>query len=292
MNQIITEYLDWKGTYAPKACINYKIWLNYLVKVCGEKPLKEYGIADLVKFHSWLEERFNPCSVQYGMLVFKNFLKYCKNREYPCLSPEMVKLPRVVAKSHRAIKEEEYVRIISEIPIKKFINLRDLILVRLLWDTGVRVSELCDLDVSQIDERKCTTIIQTKKTGKKRIIVWSAETHKLLMEYMTQRMSLRNVSNQRALFMGCTKGKDWSMRMTKRSVERIVRYYSAKAGIKEKITPHSFRHGWAHYRRDRNAPLAFIQKGLGHANPISTFVYEQYCDSDFEKNANSFLQAA
>lgn len=135
-------------------------------------------------------------------------------------------------------------------------------------------------------------IIQTKKTGKKRIIVWSAETHKLLMEYMTQRMSLRNVSNQRALFMGCTKGKDWSMRMTKRSVERIVRYYSAKAGIKEKITPHSFRHGWAHYRRDRNAPLAFIQKGLGHANPISTFVYEQYCDSDFEKNANSFLQAA
>jgi integrase len=62
-----------------------------------------------------------------------------------------------------------------------------------------------------------------------------------------------------------------------------------KASLNEKITPHSFRHGWAHKRRDQNAPLAFIQRGLGHANPVSTFIYEQYQDSEFEINANKYL---
>ncbi len=70
----------------------------------------------------------------------------------------------------------------------------------------------------------------------------------------------------------------------------MVKYYIDRAGIKEKITPHSFRHGWAHFRRDQNASLAFIQRGLGHVNPISTFVYEQYNDMEFENNANNYLK--
>ncbi len=125
-----------------------------------------------------------------------------------------------------------------------------------------------------------------------RIIVWSEETHRLLMKYMPIRLELRKCNHASALFVGYLKGRGWSPRLTSRSVERIIKYNVDRAGIKEKITPHSFRHGWAHVRRDRNAPLAFIQKGLGHSNPISTFVYEQYNDKEFEMNANSYLKAA
>jgi len=65
------------------------------------------------------------------------------------------------------VSEDEYMRIISIIPENEFRPLRDLILIRMLRDTGVRVSELCDLDVSQIDEKKRSAVIQTKKTGKR-----------------------------------------------------------------------------------------------------------------------------
>ena len=92
-----------------------------------------------------------------------------------------------------------------------------------------------------------------------------------------------------AIFVGFLKGRGWTLRLTSRSVERMIKKYVSLAGIREKLSPHSFRHGWAHCRRDQNAPLAFIQKGLGHVSPISTFIYEQYNDKEFEAHASSYL---
>lgn len=96
-----------------------------------------------------------------------------------------------------------------------------------------------------------------------------------------------------ALFVGQqNNNSSWNMRLSTRSVERIIKYYSNKAGIIEKVTPHSFRHGWACMRRDQNAPLSFIQRGLGHLNPVSTFIYEQYSDLDFERSAKAYFSHA
>src|ERR1035437_2047972 len=292
MHEEIREYLGWKGTYAHRASINYKIWLHQFVSICGDKAIEEYGSNDIVKYHRWLEVHYGSYSIQYAMVVLKNFFKYFKLRDCKCLSPELIRLPRISIKSHRAITEGEYKRIIDVIPTNEFFFLRDSILIRMLWDTGVRVSELCDLDTSHIYENKTSAIIYTKKTGKKRAIVWSAETHALLMKYMPMRMELEKINGASALFVGKHQNKEWSMRLTTRAVERTVKRYVKQAGIKEKITPHSFRHGWAHKRRDNNAPLAFIQKGLGHINPISTFVYEQYDDKEFMTNARQYLKAA
>jgi len=286
INEVIKEYLEWKGTYAPRASINYKIWLFRFVQVCGVKTIEQYKVTDIVNYRKWLESRFNPYTVQFATVVIKNFFQFCKTQNYLCLAPTLIRLPRINAKSHRAVTEKEYNSIISGIPINEFKFLRDVLLLRMLWDTGIRVSELCDIDISSINESKRLAVIQTKKTGKKRIIVWSGQTHKLLMKYMTLRQKLNNRS---ALFVGWKNGLGWTQRLTCRSVERIVKYYVSQAGIKEKITPHSFRHGWAHKRRDQNAPLAFIQRGLGHQNPVSTFIYEQYNDLDFERKANRYL---
>lgn len=286
----IKEYLDWKGTYATRASVNYRIWLLRFIEVCTDKPLEQYDTADIVRYHHWLQTRYGSYSVQYAMIIIKNFFQFFKLKDYKCLSPSLIKLSRNInAKSHRAITEEEFNRIIAVIPENEFLMLRDLLMIRLLWDTGVRVSELCDLEITSIAENKMSAVISTKKTGKKRIIVWSRETHYYLMKYMPIRLELHNTNRATALLVGWQGGKGWSMRLTSRTVERRIKYYVSKTGIKEKITPHSFRHGWAHKRRDQNAPLAFIQKGLGHSNPISTFIYEQYNDNEFENNAKSYL---
>lgn len=292
MHEKIQAYLEWKATYAHRASINYKIWLNHFLSVCGEKSIEDYSSTDVVKYHRWLEVHYGSYCIQYAMIVIKNFFQYYKLNNYNCLSPSLIRTPRINAKSHRAITEEEYKRIVDVIPTNEFFHLRDSILIRLLWDTGVRVSELCDLDITQIDENKASAIISTKKTGKKRVIVWSEETQQLLMKYMLIRLELEKQNGAASLFVGWKKGKGWSSRLTTRSVERRLKYFVSKAGIKEKITPHSFRHGWAHKRRDNNAPLAFIQKGLGHSSPISTFIYEQYDDTEFMKSARGYLKAA
>jgi len=292
MNEIIKRYLELKGTYAPRASVAYKIWLKRFVEVCGEKELHEYTVDDYIKYHQWLTVRYNPYSVQLAAVIIKNFLQWCRMQNYTCLSPDNVKPPKVNPKSHRAISEDEFNRIVSVIPSNEFRPLRDLLMIRMLWDTGVRVSELCDLELSQISENKRSAVINTKKTGKRRVILWSEETHWLLMKYLPIRLELRQSNNASALFIGWKRGRGWSKRINTRSVQRILQYYVERAGLKVRITPHSFRHGWAHKRRDLNASLSFIQKGLGHVNPISTFIYEQYNDTEFEKNANAYLEAA
>ena len=287
MHEKIREYLEWKGTYASRASVNYKIWLTRFVEICGNKPIEEYAVTDLVRYHKVLEARFNPCTVQFAMIVIKNFFRFFKHQDYKCLSPSLIRIPRINAKSHRAITPEEFNKILRVIPSYGFQHIRDLLIIRMLWDTGVRVSELCDLEITQVDENKTSAVISTKKTGKKRVIVWSDETHKVLMKYMSLRMELHALNRSGALFVG--RQKSPGIRLTSRSVERRIKYYVKMAGIKEKITPHSFRHGWAHKRRDHNAPLAFIQRGLGHANPVSTFIYEQYNDNDFTNRAKGYL---
>ena len=291
MKEKIKEYLAWKSTYARKASIIYRIWLERFVEVCGEKELSKYDISDYTKYQLWVEAKFSPSTTQLATVVMKNFLMFCVHNNYPCLSPTLIRTKRIIAKSHRAITEEEYNRTIAEVPKKEdFVTLRDKAVLMLLWDTGVRVSELCDIDLTQITETKRSAIIHTKKTLKPRVIVWSEETHNVLMKYMVERLQLHNVNNAHGLFLGWERGRTWSPRMTRRSVQRIVRYYVNRAGIKERITPHSFRHGWAHKRRDQNAPLSFIQRGLGHLSPVSTFIYEQYNDTEFVNNANNYLQ--
>ena len=271
----------------------YKSWLIKLVAVCGDKPIEEYTITDIVHYQNWLKTRFSPYSLQYATVVIKNFFQFYRDQNCRCLPPSLIKRKKVKAKSHRAIREEEFEKIVSIIPENEFKYLRDLIIVRILWDTGVRVSELCDLDISQINTNKPCAVIATKKTTNLRTIVWSDKTHQLLLKYMPIRTELYKRNKASALFVGQqNNNSSWNMRLSTRSVERIVKYYSNKAGIIEKVTPHSFRHGWACMRRDQNAPLSFIQRGLGHLNPVSTFIYEQYSDVDFERSAKAYFSHA
>lgn len=290
MKEKIKKYLEWKGTYAPRASVNYRIWLERFIQICGDKPIEEYGIGDYVKYKHWIDSHYSSYCVQYATIIIKNFFRFYRDQNYSCLSPSFIKLPRSIAKSHRAVTEDEYKKIISLVPENEFRSLRDLLIIRLLWDTGVRVSELCDLNITQINENHRSAVIQTKKTGNQRIIAWSEETHYYLMKYMVVRLELPKVNNASALLVGMNQDRSWGPRLTPRSVQRMIKALVLQAGIKEKITPHSFRHGWAHKRRDQNAPLAFIQRGLGHINPISTFIYEQYNDNEFLKNANVYLR--
>jgi integrase/recombinase XerD len=292
MEKKIREYLEWKGIHSPKASIMYKPWLKRLVEVCGDRPIEEYKITDIVHYQNWLKTRFSPYSLQYATVVIKNFFQFYRDQDCRCLPPSLIKRKKVKAKSHRAIREDEFEKIVSIIPENEFPFLRDLIIIRMLWDTGVRVSELCDLDISQIDTSNPCAVIATKKTTNMRTIVWSEKTHQLLLKYMPIRTELYKHNNASALFIGQSYTRSWNTRLTTRSVERIVKHYANEAGIIEKITPHSFRHGWAHMRRDQNAPLSFIQRGLGHMNPISTFIYEQYSDVDFERSAKAYFSPA
>lgn len=284
LEKAINEYLAWKGTYAPRAAVNYRRPLNIFRNVNGNKDICTYDIPDLVKFKNWITDKYVPCGVQFAMTVIHNFFKFWRLQQKSCLSPELIKVGKGHPNSHRAVNENEFKKICAVINEPSFVALRDKLIISMLWDTGIRISELTGLNIEQISREDRKVVIPTKKNQTKRIIVWSEETHDLLYQYLPLRAIITRSS---PLFISnCMSGTG---RLTGRSIERMIAYYTQKAGIQEKVTPHSFRHGWAHHRLDKKASLPFIQRGLGHRNPMSTHVYLQYTDKDFETQALEYL---
>ena len=88
----IKMYLDWKGSHAHRASINYRIWVERFVEVCGTKALEEYSVSDFVQYQSWLETRYSSSTVQFATIVIKNFFQFFKHQNYNCLSPSLIKI--------------------------------------------------------------------------------------------------------------------------------------------------------------------------------------------------------
>lgn len=281
----VKQYLDWKATYAPRAAVNYRIWLERF-RLVTEKDVESAEIGDIVKYKNWLSDNFQPKSVELAMLVVKNYFKFWKLSGMNCINPELVKIPKAVANSYQPISFAEYCSILSFIRPNNFLELQKLIIVHLLFETGIRVSELVDLNITDFDPEKSSTTIRTKKTQHLRQIFWSVETHLMLRTFATER---KKINSTPAFFIGKLRDGTYSQRLTTRSVQRIIKALCHKAGIEKKISPHSFRHGKAHRILDLGGSAKQVQAILGHQSPISSFTYMQWDDKELERAAKRFL---
>lgn len=287
MQTQIKEYLDWKATYTFRAPANYKIWLDKFDFVV-EKELTDVGVGDIVKYRNWLGDHYQPASVMLGMIVVSNFFKFFRLQGVQCLPPELIKVPKCRANSYQPIKPDEYVAMLAEIHPTDFWDLQKCVILRMLFEIGMRVSELTDLNIQDVDTEKCVAIIRTKKTDRMRQIFWSKETNLFLKEHIRQRKEFNSTP---ALFVGRFLDGSPSKRITPRTIQRLIKELSRKSGVSNKITPHSFRHGKAHRILEAGGNVKHVQQILGHSdkNPAASFTYLQMSDCEFEKIAKKFL---
>ena len=282
----VKTYLDWKATYTRRASVNYRIWLDKFID-CTQKKLEKTEVGDIIKYRNGLEDSgYQPKSIELAMIIVKNYFTFWRLQGKKCLSPELIRVQHTVANSHLPITFEEYCSIMTFIHPNDFWELQKLVIVRLLFETGVRVSELCDLNVTDINPEKMNATIRTKKTAKLRTIFWSVETHIMVRELLIQRKKLNSTP---ALLVGQNRDGSPSKRMTTRTVQRTIKTLCALAGIEKKITPHSFRHGKAHRILDLGGNPKDVQAVLGHCDPASSFTYLQWNNKEFETRAKMFL---
>ena len=285
-NVQVREYLDWKATYTRRASINYKPWLEKFMS-CTEKSLENTVVGDIIKYRNWLEDKnYQPKSIELAMVIVKNYFYFWKLQGKKCLSPELIRVQRTVANSYQPITFEEYTSILSFIHPTDFWELQKLVIIRLLFETGVRVSELCDLNISDFNPEKSCTTIRTKKTAIMRTIFWSVETNIFIKTFLAWR---KEINSTPAFFVGKSKSKSSTDRMTTRTVQRLIKDLCLKAGIVKQLSPHSFRHGKAHRVLDLGGNPKDVQALLGHSSPMSSFTYLQWNDKEFALRAKMFL---
>ncbi|RLF93081.1 recombinase XerC [Thermococci archaeon] len=140
-------------------------------------------------------------------------------------------------------------------------NLRDRVIMQLLYATGLRVSELCNLNIKDIEEDKI--FVHLGKGAKDRVVFIDENTRKLVNKYIKTRKK-----NGEALIIN----KDGE-RISQRSIQSIIKKYAKKAKINKKITPHTLRHTFATHLLQNDADIVVIKDLLGHSNLSTTQIY-------------------
>lgn len=273
---LINEYLAWKATHTRSAGVKYALWVNRF-QVFTNKAPEDLVIGDWTAFASSLKGRFAPKSVEFALSIIHNYLRYWHEQGRLRLPLYLARVPTARARSHEAITEDEYRRLVDVLSAQE--NLRDLAIVRLLHDTGMRVGELESLEIEQIEEDS-SAVIDTEKTVRRRRVFWNQDTDDVLQRYLVNRINEGPDSDW--LFAGRTPGKD---HLNRRTIERMIKDTCKKAGITRKLTPHSFRHAFIHRMAALGTPDAIIAQLVGHSSTDSISHYTKLSRPEAERFA-------
>jgi site-specific recombinase XerD len=219
----------------------------------------------------------------YYMISIRAFLKFLRKREIESLNPEKIELAKVGQRDLDLITAAELDRLMNGPSDNSVSSLRDKAILELFFSTGLRVSELCGLN-RDIDLTRDEFSVRGK--GEKvRVVFLSPAAKEAIKKYEAKRQDLDD-----ALFTQLGKNvkaaKD--LRLTPRSIERIVKKYATKAGITRKVTPHVIRHSFATDLLENGADLRSVQALLGHSNISTTQVYTHVTDKHLREVHKNF----
>jgi integrase/recombinase XerC len=259
------KYLSLEKNYSIHTVSNYgRDIRQYLKFTSGNIKAGENEIRGFLQFLN--RHKYSRNSIVRKVIAVRNFYRFLiksgrikKNPFIYILNPkEEKKLPNVLT-------EKETENLMSAAQGEDFASLRDRAIMELLYSTGIRVNELVNLDVNDIDIVS-EEIKVLGKGGKERIVPVGETALNILHGYMKE---LKKLQPSGVLFIN----KKRKTRLTTRAIELLIKKYAIRAGIIKKVTPHTLRHSFATHLLDRGADLRSVQELLGHANLSTTQIY-------------------
>jgi len=285
------EYLEIERGRSLKTVENYDRYLKRFFEFSKIKNVEQITDESVRKYRLWLNRQQGSTDTgtlkkktqNYHLIALRVFLKYLVKRGIKSLSAEKIELASVSERSLDLISTEELERLMSVPSGDDIKSLRDKAMLELLFSTGLRVSELCSLP-NDMDLSKDEFSIRGK--GEKvRVVFLSPPACDAVKKYLDKRTDMDD-----AMFIQFGRGRDIkdSLRLTPRSVERIVKQYAIKAGISKKVTPHIIRHSFATDLLQNGADIRSVQAMLGHSSIQTTQVYTHVTDKQLREIHKTF----
>jgi site-specific recombinase XerD len=285
-DDLIREYLSWKQSYTKTAYQAYKVWVLRFQEFTN-KPPEQLRYTDYSEFASSLRERHASCGIEFALNVVHNYLRFFAEQGRLRFPLYLARVPRGYARSHEAFTETEYQTLINHMRQKKPLPLRDIVMVMLLHDTGMRVGELINLEIEDMEE-DLSAVIRTEKTVRNRRVFWNAGTDDMLQQYLVERINRGPANlNRDALFVSKNARNGKSLHT--RDVERMLKRFLKEAGISRKLSPHSFRHSFVHRLARLSVPDAIIAQLVGHSTPGTIANYTKLSRPEFQEYAHKQL---
>src|SRR3989338_2451876 len=289
------EYLELERNASQLTIRNYDHYLKRFLNFAGDIDPKEIDLNLVRKFRLYLSRWTDPESQKnlkrvtqnYFMIALRAFLRYLARIDVVTLSAEKVELGEAEPRPLKVLDNSQLNSLLEAPDVNKKDGLRDRAILETLFSTGLRVSELAALNRDTINlARKEFGIVG--KGGKERVVFLSDNAGVYLEKYLSARKD-----TFRPLFIrfqgkiDLTEGGE-AMRLTSRSIERIVEKYVKILGLSVKATPHTLRHGFATDLLINGADIRSVQEMLGHSNIATTQIYTHVTNANLKDVHKAF----
>ncbi len=278
------DYLLIEKKYSKNTIISYNNDLTKFEKYFqNKKKLKELNNQDIKDYIKFISQDENSKSVARNISSLKSFYKFLLIENYISKNPlETIARPKI---------KKDLPKVLSEIEVEKLLNIqledhysyRNKAMLELMYSSGLRVSELINLTITDIDlEMDCVRIFG--KGSKERIIPLGDYAKEALNEYITyHRRSLLKQKPSNYLFLSSRGDK-----MTRQAFFKIIKKLARIQGIKTEFSPHTLRHSFATHLLKHGADLRSIQELLGHSDVSSTQIYTHISNEKLKENYQEF----
>lgn len=234
----------------------------------GDVPVDSVGIKDFQSFFEHLSTWQKPNTVRLNIICCRNVVRYCGRRGYCSLDVEDIKVPKSSKQAIDFLTQSEMELVFEAVAKKRAglyeINrLRNVAMLFVLYDSGIRVSELCRLNRNSIKDRSFTVIGKSKNP---RICFITERSEAALAEYLDARED-----NEQALFISAKTGK----RITTDGVRTVFETIRNVTEFKT-IHPHTIRHSFATKMLDKGVDIRYIAELMGHESLDTTKIYTHF----------------
>lgn len=280
------EHLEVEGGRSAKTITNYQLYLERFIDFAGDIAVDKITSKLVRKYRLWLNRYTNDITGEslsiitqsYHLIALRGFLTYLSRRDIPSLAADKIILPKTSRKQVTFLHYDEILRMIDQIPTDSESGLRDRAIIELLFSSGLRVSELVNLNRDHINLSRREFMVRGKGQKDRPVFISkkAAEHVEAYLQARTDALPALFLSYSKASQSADTSGN--FRRLGARSIQRMVGQYARLAGITKHVSPHTMRHSFATDLLMNGADLRSVQSMLGHSNISTTQVYTHVTD--------------
>ncbi len=292
------EYLSVEKNCSALTIRDYRHYLDifsqWFETSLPNKSIENLDVAMVRKFRVYLSNRIDikgqtlkRVTQNYYVIALRSFLKFLIKNDVKTLEPTKIDLPKTESRSLKFLDREQIDRLVTSADTSEEAGVRDRAILELLFSTGLRVSELCRLNHQQVNiERREFGVIG--KGGRARVVFISDRAAQWVGNYLAMRKDPFKPLFIRYSGREDSENNGEKMRLTPRSVERLVKKYVRIARIPVDATVHTLRHSFATDLLTNGADLRSVQEMLGHKNIATTQIYTHVTNKQLRDIHKSF----
>ncbi len=279
------EHLEVEGGRSLMTLRNYQLYLERFLEFNGDVAVDKITTEMVRKYRLWLNryqndngQSLSTTTQAYHLIALRGFLTYLSRRDITSLAADKIILPKTVRQQVTFLHFDEVTRMLEQIDCGSEQGLRDRAIVELLFSSGLRVSELVNLNRDHINLKRREFMVRGKGQKDRPVFVSpsAAEHVQKYLDSRTDALVPLFLSYSRNVGTADTSGD--FRRLSARSIQRMISRYAKLAGITKHVSPHTMRHSFATDLLMNGADLRSVQSMLGHSNISTTQVYTHVTD--------------